>query len=158
VTALDLPNFGVLENRRPVAVRGRWSLVSGGTVETRSRIRSRWLPLRRSTTTTLPLLSGAVIVGDPPHLTVGEVAVAVDKTRSVRLTVAEVTALGNRRYAVELIVSDLGDDAGPDELARLEGHAGRGRDGVLRVVMTGPAPAGLGEAGSRIRLTAVFDR
>jgi hypothetical protein len=89
---------------------------------------------------------------------VGEVAVAVDKTRSVRLTVAEATALGNRRYAVELIVSDLGGDAGPDQIARLEGHAGRGRDGVMRVVMTGPAPAGLGEAGSRIRLTAAFDR
>jgi hypothetical protein len=158
VTALDLPNPGTLEYRRTVAVRGRWSLVSGGTVETRSRTRSRWLPLRRSTTTTLPLLSGALIVGDPMHLTVGEVAVAVDKTRSVRLTISEVTALGNRRYAVEVIVSDLGDDAGPDRTARLEGHVGRGRDGFLRVVMTGPAPAGLGEAGARIRLAAVFDR
>lgn len=158
MTTLDLPDFGILQSSRTVPVRSRWSLVSGGTVETRSRTRSRWLPLRRSTVRTLPLLSGALIVGDPTHLTVGEVAVAVDKTRSVRLTVAEVTALGNRRYAVEMIVSDLGGDAGPDQTARLEGHVGRGRDGVLRVIMTGPAPASLGEPGSRIRLTAVFDR
>jgi hypothetical protein len=158
VTTLDLPDFSILQNRRTVAIGGRWALVSGGTVEARSRTRSRWLPLRRNAVRSLPLLSGALIVGDPTHLTVGEVAVAVDKTRSVRLTVAEVTALGNRRYAVEVIVSDLGGDAGPDQTARLEGHVGRGRDGVLRVIMTGPAPAALGEPGSRIRLAAVFDR
>jgi hypothetical protein len=158
VTALDLPNFGVFEDGHTLAVRGRWSLVTGGTVETRSRPRSHWLRLFRSETRTFPLLSGALIVGDPTHLTVGEIAVAVDKTRSVRLTVAEVTALGNRRYAVELIVSDLGDDAGPDQAARLEGHADRDRDGILRVVMSGTAPAGLGGPGSRIRLTAAFDR
>jgi hypothetical protein len=158
VTALDLPDFGVFEERRAVAVRGRWSLVTGGTVETRTRARSLWRRLRRSETRTLPLLSGALIVSDPTHLTVGEVAIVVDKTRSVRLTIAEVTALGNRRYAVELIVSDLGGDAGPDEFAQLEGHADRDRDGVLHVVMSGPAPAGLGGAGSRIRMTAAFDR
>ena len=157
MTTLDLPNLGVIGTRHELAIRGRWSLANGGTVECRSGAR-RWLRLRRGESTTFPLLSGALIVGDPTHLTVGEIAIAVDKTRSVRLTVAEVTALGNRRYAVDLIVSDLGDDAGPDRAARLEGHVARGRDGVLRIAMSGPAPVGLGETGSRIRLTAAFDR
>jgi len=159
MTALDLSGFGVFEDRgTKTAVRGRWSLVAGGAVETRSRIRPRRLRLRKTQTATFPLVSGALIVGDPVHLTVGEVAVAVDKTRSVRLTVAEVTALGNRRYSVELIVSALGEDAGPDETATLEGYADRGRDGALRTVLTGPAPTGLGGEGTSIRLTATFDR
>jgi hypothetical protein len=158
MTTLDLPNTSLAEGGRTRTVAGAWSLVLGGTVETRSRTRSRHFPLRRIRTQTLPLLSGALIVGDPTHLTVGEVAVAVDKTRSVRLTLAEVTALGNRRYAVELIVSDLGGDAGPDETARLEGHADRGRDGMLRVELVGAAPSGLGGEGARIRLTAAFGR
>ncbi len=123
-----------------------------------TRARSRRLRLGRSEAAALPLISGALIVGDLAHLTVGEVAVAVDKTRSVRLTVADVTALGNRRYAVDLIVSDLGDDAGPDETAHLEGHADRDRDGTLRIALSGPAPSGLGGEGSRIRLTAAFTR
>jgi hypothetical protein len=158
MTALDLPNLGVFEGRRAQAVRGRWSLVAGGTVETRSRTGARRFWSRRSETAVLPLVSGALIVGDPVHLTVGEVAIAVDKTRSVRLTLAEVTALGNRRYCVELIVSALGEDAGPDEIATLEGYADRGRDGALRVVLSGSAPAGLGAEGSRIRLAASFSR
>lgn len=106
----------------------------------------------------LPIVSGALIVGDPVHLTVGEVAVAVDKTHSVRLTLAEVTALGNRRYAAELIASALGEDAGPDETVRLEGYADRVRGGALRIVLSGPAPAGLGGSGTRIRVSASFDR
>jgi hypothetical protein len=162
MTALDLPNPGLFEGGRTQApaVRGRWSLVAGCAVETRSRRRSRWLPplVRRGEDRVLPLVSGALIVGDLAHLTVGEVAVAVDKTHSVRLTIAEVTALGNRRYAVELIVSALGEDAGPDEIARLEGHADRGRGGGLKIVLSGSAPTGLGGADSRIRLTAAFGR
>lgn len=160
MTTLDLPDFGVYGNRRAVGVRalGRWSLAAGGSVEVRPRKRN-WRPSAgRSRVSTLPLVSGALIVGDPVHLTVGEVAVAVDKTRSVRLTVAEVTALGNRRFAVDLIVSALGDDAGPDEFARLEGHADRTRDGSLAIELSGLAPTGLGGAGLRIRLSATFDR
>jgi hypothetical protein len=155
MTTLDWPEFGVYGGRRAVTVRGRWSLAAGGTVEVRPRRRA-WPG--RGRVATLPLVSGALIVGDPAHLTVGEVAVAVDKTRSVRLTIAEVTALGNRRFAVDLIVSALGDDAGPDEPARLEGYADRTRDGSLGVVLNGPAPAGLGGAGLRVRLSAAFDR
>ncbi|HEV2348049.1 MAG TPA: hypothetical protein VGS97_28440 [Actinocrinis sp.] len=166
MTALDLPDFGIHGNRRAVTVRGRWSLVPGGGVQTLPRAGTRALTTgftrkllaRRDRVRALPLVSGALIVGDPVHLTVGEIAVAVDKTRSVRLTIAEVTALGNRRFAVELIVSALGDDAGPDEVARLEGYADRGRDGSLRVTLNGPAPTGLGGAGSRIRLSAAFAR
>jgi hypothetical protein len=166
MTALDLPDFGIQGNRRAVTVRGRWSLAPGGAVEVLPRAGTRTLATRftrtllprRGGVEVLPLVSGALIVGDPVHLTVGEIAVAVDKTRSVRLTIAEVTTLGNRRFAVELIVSALGDDAGPDETARLEGHADRGRDGVLRVTLSGPAPTGLGGAGSRIRLSAAFAR
>jgi hypothetical protein len=158
MAALELPGLDIRASRRTATVRGRWSLAAGGTVETLTR-KSTW-PLwpRRSRVSTLPLVSGALIVGDPVHLTVGEVAVAVAKTRTVRLTVAEVTALGNRRIAVELIVSALGDDAGPDEIARLEGYAERERGGVLRVVLTGPAPTGLGGESSRIRLSAAFGR
>jgi hypothetical protein len=91
----------------------------------------------------MPLLSGALQIGEPVHATVGEIAVAVDKTRSVRLTVADLTALGNRRYAVDMIASALGSDAGPDEMVRLEGSVGRVRDGGLRVSLAGPAPASL---------------
>ncbi len=166
MTALELPDFSVSRGRRAATVRGRWSLAAGGTVETRPRGGPRTFTTRianallpgRDRVSTLPIVSGALIVGDPAHLTVGEVAVAVDKTRSVRLTIAELTALGNRRLAVELIVSALGDDAGPDEIARLEGYADPGRDGTLRVVLSGPAPAGLGGAGFRIRLSAAFQR
>lgn len=160
MTALDLPNRDVRTRRKTGSVRGRWSLAPGGTVETRPHGRA-WNPrtvLRRDNVRTLPLVSGALIVGDPVHLTVGEVAVAVDKTHSVRLTLAEVTALGNRRYAAELIASALGEDAGPDETVRLEGYADRARGGALRVVLSGPAPTGLGGPGTRLRVSAAFDR
>lgn len=160
MTALDLPNRGVHTGRRVESVRGRWSLAAGGSVETRARGRG-WNPaqlVRRTDVRTHPLVSGALIVGDPVHLTVGEIAVAVDKTHAVRLTLAEVTALGNRRYATELIASALGEDAGPDEIVRLEGYADRIRGGALRIVLSGPAPTGLGGPGARIRLSAIFDR
>lgn len=169
MTTVDLPDFGVYGNRgRSVTVRGRWSLAAGGTVEVQPRGRAwtarlgaaklaRLLP-GRDRVSTLPLVSGALVIGDPVHLTVGEVAVAVDKTRSVRFTIGEVTALGNRRLAVELIVSALGDDAGPDEILRLEGYADRARDGSLGIVLGGPAPESLGGASARIRLSAAFDR
>ncbi len=160
MTALDLPNRGVYTGRQIGSVRGRWSLAAGGTAEIRSGGRA-WNPrklLRRNDGQTVPLVSGALIVGDPVHLTVGEVAVAVDKTHSVRLTLAEVTALGNRRYAAELIASALGEDAGPDETVRFEGYADRTRGGALRVVLSGPAPSGLGGPGTRVRLSATFDR
>lgn len=160
MTALDLPNRRVHTGRQVESVRGRWSLAAGGSVETRTRGRG-WNPaqlMRRADVRTLPLVSGALIVGDPVHLTVGEIAVAVDKTHSVRLTLAEVTALGNRRYATELIASALGEDAGPDEIVRLEGYADRIRGGALRIVLSGPAPTGLGGPGTRIRLSAIFDR
>lgn len=158
MTTLDLPDFGVYGNRRAVAVRGRWSLAAGGTVEVRPRGRTWALFPHSGRISMLPLVAGALVVGDPAHLTVGEVSVAVDKTRSVRLTVAEVTALGNRRFAAELIVSALGDDAGPDEVVRLEGYADRARGGSLGVVLSGPAPQSLGGPGLRIRLSAAFDR
>ena len=164
MTTLDLPDFGVYGNRRAVAVtlRGRWALAAGGTAELRPRART-WAQIwtlrpRRSRVSTLPLVSGALVVEDPVHLTVGEVAVAVDKTRSVRLTIAEVTALGNRRFAAEMIVSALGDDAGPDEVVRLEGYADRIRSGSLAIVLGGPAPTSLGGPRLRIRMSAVFDR
>lgn len=168
MTTVDLPDFGVYGDRGAATVSGRWSLAAGGTAELRARGRARaawpawpwtWKPLpSRDRATALPLVSGALVVGDPVHLTVGEVAVAVDKTRSVRLTVGEVTALGNRRFAAELIVSALGDDAGPDEIVRMEGYADRMRGRSLRIVLGGPAPASLGGANLRIRLSAVFDR
>ncbi|HEU5425659.1 MAG TPA: hypothetical protein VFU74_02245 [Actinocrinis sp.] len=160
MTALELPNPGVRTGRQVSSVRGRWSLAAGGTVEARARGRG-WKPatlLRRNDVRTLPILSGALIVGDPVHLTVGEIAVAADKTHSVRLTLAEVIALGNRRYATELIASALGEDAGPDETVRLEGYADRVRGGALRLVLNGPAPIGLGGPGARIRVSAVFVR
>lgn len=163
MTALELPNkdvHGVHTGRQAGSVRGRWSLVAGGTVETSSRGRV-WDPrklLRRNDIRTLPLVSGALIVDNPVHLTVGEIAVAVDKTHSIRLTLAEVTALGNRRFAVELIASALGEDAGPDEMVSLEGYADLARGGVLRMVLSGPAPTGLGGPGSRIRVAAAFHR
>jgi len=158
MTTVDLPDFGVYGNRRAATVRGRWSLAAGGAVEVRPRGRM-WASRRgRRRAGTFPLVSGALVIGEAVHLTVGEVAVAVDKTRSVRLTVGEVTALGNRRIAVEFIVSALGDDAGPDEFLRLEGHADRGRDGSLGIVLCGPAPASLGGPNLRIRLSAAFDR
>ena len=160
MTALELPNRSAYAGRQAAVPRGRWSLAVGGTVETRSR-RSALNPahlLRRSDARTLPLVSGALTVGDPAHLTVGEVAIAVDKTHSVRLTVAEVTALGNRRYAVDLIASALGEDAGPDEAVRLEGYANRVLGGALRIMLSGPAPTGLGGPGTRIRLSATFVR
>src|SRR5258708_469533 len=150
MTTVDLPDFGVYGSRRTVTVRGRWSLAAGGTVEVRPRGRTWSLLSGRNRVNTFPLVSGALVVGDPVHLTVGEVAVAVDKTRSVRLTVGEVTALGNRRFAADLIVSALGDDAGPDEILRLEGHADRTRTGSLGIVLGGPAPACLGGASLRI--------
>lgn len=160
MTTLDLPDFGVYGNRRAVAVtlRGRWALAAGGTAQLRPRARTWALLPRRSRVSTLPLVSGALVVEDPIHLSVGEVAVAVDKTRSVRLTIAEVTALGNRRFAAEMIVSALGDDAGPDEVVRLEGYADRIRSGSLAIVLGGPAPTSLGGPGLRIRMSAVFDR
>src|SRR5437879_8372252 len=119
MTALDVPGFGLFEGGRASSLRGRWTLVPGGTAETRPG-RGPLAPWRPRPVT-MPLLSGALVVGAPTHLTVGEISVAVDKTRSVRLTLAEVTALGNRRYAVEVIASALGPDAGPDETVRLEG-------------------------------------
>ena len=147
MTALDVPGFGVFEGGRSASLRGRWILVPGGTAETRPRraplaLAAALAPWRRRSVT-MPLLSGALVVNEPVHLTVGEISVAVDKTRSVRLTLTEITALGNRRYAVEVIASALGPDAGPDEAVRLEGSAGRVRDGGLRIVLTGLAPKAL---------------
>lgn len=174
---------GTPVRRRPRAKAtscGRWVLVGGGLAEVsagESRLRRlgglwRLLDARRPTRT-LPLLSGALTVADPIHLTVGEVSAAVGKTSAVRLTLAEVVALGNDRYVVDLIVSALGDDAGPDEITRLEGYAASERGGALRVVLSGPAPRALewpdedeGTApagrrprsrGTRLRLTAVFE-
>jgi hypothetical protein len=150
MTALDVPGFGLFEGGRAASLRGRWTLVPGGTAETRPR-RGPLAPVsalapRRRRSVTMPLLSGALVVDEPVHLTVGEISVAVDKTRSVRLTLAEVTALGNRRYAVDVIASALGPDAGPDETVRLEGFAGRVRDGGLRIALSGPAPRALAPA------------
>ena len=71
MTALDLPNRGVHTGRRVESVRGRWSLAAGGSVETRARGRG-WNPaqlVRRTDVRTHPLVSGALIVGDPVHLT-----------------------------------------------------------------------------------------
>lgn len=141
------PGFGVFSGDRSASLRGRWTLIPGGTAETHPahgplallRTLAPWHPR----TVTMPLLSGALQIGEPVHATVGEIAVAVDKTRSVRLTVADLTALGNRRYAVDMIASALGSDAGPDEMVRLEGLVGRVRDGGLRVSLAGPAPASL---------------
>lgn len=167
MTTVELPNFGVSGGGRAATIRGLWSLVTGGTVETRPRggtrtfaaaLTSTLRPGRHNRARTMPIVSGALIIGNPIHLTVGEVAVAVDKTRSVRLTIAEVTALGNRRIAVELIASALGEDAGPDEIAHLEGFIEPGRNGTLRIVLSGPAPAGLGEPDSRMRLSATYRR
>jgi hypothetical protein len=141
------PGYSVFEGGRSAVPRGRWTLIPGGTAETRPP-RSPLAQLRalapwRPRTVTMPLLSGALQIGEPVHATVGEIAVAVDKTRSVRLTLADLTALGNRRYAVDMIASALGSDAGPDEMVRLEGLVGRVRDGGLRVSLAGPAPASL---------------
>ena len=138
--------LGVLSGRS-ASLRGRWKLIPGGTVET-GPARHQLAQLRalapwRPRTVTMPLLSGALQISEPVHATVGEIAVAVDKTRSVRLTVADLTALGNRRYAVDMIASALGSDAGPDEMVRLEGTVGRVRDGGLRVSLSGPAPSSL---------------
>jgi hypothetical protein len=127
------PGFGVFSGDRSASLRGRWTLIPGGTAETHPahgplallRTLAPWHPR----TVTMPLLSGALQIGEPVHATVGEIAVAVDKTRSVRLTVADLTALGS--------------DAGPDEMVRLEGLVGRVRDGGLRVSLAGPAPASL---------------
>lgn len=159
MTTIELPDFGVHGKRRALTVRGRWSLAAvGGCVEVRPRGRV-WAPRAgRRLVGTFPLLSGALVIGDPVHLTVGEIAVAVDKTRSVRLTVGEMTALGNRRIAVDSIVSALGEDAGPDEFLRLEGHFDLGRAGSLSIVLGGPAPASLGGPNMRIRLSATFGR
>lgn len=177
---------GTPVRRRPRAKApacGRWSLVGGGLTEIgageRRLLRLRWLPgLRRlfearRPARTLPLLSGALTVADPIHLTVGEVSAAVGKTSAVRLTLAEVVALGNDRYVVDLIVSALGDEAGPDEITRLEGYATAGRGGALRVVLSGPAPRALEwpdegnrnaaasgrlrTRGTQLQLTAVFE-
>lgn len=147
MTALDVPGFGVFEGGRSASLRGRWTLIPGGTAETRPRrgpvaAAAALAPWRRRSVT-MPLLSGALVVNEPVHLTVGEISVAVDKTRSVRLTLAEVTALGNRRYAVDVIASALGPDAGPDETIRLEGSAARVRDGALRITLAGLAPSAL---------------
>ena len=147
MTALDVPGFGVFEGGRSASLRGRWTLIPGGTAETRPHrgpvaAAAALTPWRRRSVT-MPLLSGALIVNEPVHLTVGEISVAVDKTRSVRLTLAEVTALGNRRYAVDVIASALGPDAGPDETIRLEGSATRVRDGALRISLAGLAPSAL---------------
>jgi hypothetical protein len=144
---------GTPVRRRPRAKAtscGRWTLVGGGLAEISAgegRLRRlaglrRLLETRRPTRT-LPLLAGALNVGDPIHLTVGEVSAAVGKTCAVRLTLAEVVALGNDRYVVDLIVSALGDDAGPDEITRLEGYATLERRGALRIVLSGPAPRAL---------------
>lgn len=132
---------------RSASLRGRWKLIPGGTAETgpsrHPLAQQRALAPWRPRTVTMPLLSGALQISEPVHATVGEIAVAVDKTRSVRLTVADLTALGNRRYAVDIIASALGSDAGPDEMVRLEGTVGRVRDGGLRVSLSGPAPSSL---------------
>ncbi len=157
MSTLDLSDFELFESGRHAGVRGRWTLAAGGTVEVRPHSSRRLLP-RRAPARTHALVSGALVVRDPVHLTVGEIAIATDKTRTVRVTLADVTALGNRRYAVDVIVSDLGENAGPDELTRLEGYADKDRDGTIRAVLTGPAPAGLGGCGSRIRLCAAFAR
>ena len=145
MTALDVPGFGAFEGGRSASLRGRWTLIPGGTAETRPRrgpvaAAAALAPWRRRSVT-MPLLSGALVVNEPVHLTVGEISVAVDKTRSVRLTLAEVTALGNRRYTVDVIASALGPDAGPDETIRLEGTAARVRDGALRITLAGLAPS-----------------
>src|SRR5579872_6079955 len=92
------PGFGVFSGDRSASLRGRWTLIPGGTAETHPahgplallRTLAPWHPR----TVTMPLLSGALQIGEPVHATVGEIAVAVDKTRSVRLTVADLTALG----------------------------------------------------------------
>ncbi|MGH3415277.1 MAG: hypothetical protein ACRDVE_08200 [Actinocrinis sp.] len=157
MTALDLSGTELFASGRHSAVRGRWTLAAGGTVEIRPRAARKLLP-RRAPVQTRSLVSGALVVRDPVHLTVGEIAVAADKTRTVRITLADVTALGNRRYAVDVIVSDLGENAGPDELATLEGFADEDRDGTIRAVLSGPAPTGLGGPSSRIRLSATFAR
>jgi len=165
MTALDVPGFGLFEGGRSASLRGRWNLVPGGTAETRPHrgplaVAAALAPWRRRPVT-MPLLSGAVVVNDPVHLTVGEISVAADKTRSVRLTLAELTALGNRRYAVDVIASALGPDAGPDETIRLEGSAARVRDGALRITLAGLAPRALipgpGSRGSASRRSASRD-
>lgn len=174
--AVDIPAPRRVRAKAPAW--SRWTLVGGGLAEisaSEGGLR-RLFGLRRfyetrRPTRTLPLMSGALNVTDPVYLTVGEVAAAVGKTSAVRLTVAEVVALGNDRYVVDVIVSALGDDAGPDEITRLEGFATPSKGGSLRVVMSGPAPRALEwpqddnppaarrgrSRGTKLRLTAVFE-
>jgi hypothetical protein len=164
MTAVEMSQFGGLRasarsTARRAASRERWSLApSGGTAEIQPRKRRGWSLRSRAGVQRLDLTSGALTIADPVHRSVGELSVSIDKTRSARLTIADVISLGNRLIAVDLVVSPLGADAGPDEPARLEGSADRTRDGALHVTLVGDAPAVLGGADTRLKVTAVFER
>lgn len=145
----------------PVAVGGTWELCadySGSGVELVTRRRGLRPPFARPLVQRLPLLAGAVSVYDPLDCTVGEITVGLSGTGTARLTICDVTALGNRRYAVDLVFSHCGPAAGPDELLQMEGGVVRGRDETLRAELSGPAPRTLGGENVRLRLSAAFIR
>jgi hypothetical protein len=127
-------------------------------VELHSRRRGLRLPFVRPTVQRLPLVSGAITVYSQLERTVGEITVAIGKTGTARLTICDLTSLGNRRYAVDLVYSHCGPAAGPDESLRLEGGAARSREDILRVALSGAAPATLGGAAVRFRMSATFTR
>jgi hypothetical protein len=165
MTALEVPGFGGLypsARRTQAAITGSWTLADEdaefGSVELLARRRGPRLPFARPVVQRLALVSGAITVESPLDHTVGEITIAVGTTGTARLTICDLTALGNRRYAVDLVFSHCGPVAGPDEKLRLEGGVARGWDDVLRVTLSGAAPTTLGGGSVRFRLRATFTR
>lgn len=165
MTTAELPEFGglcavrLVRPDRTGGIRGRWTLAgTAGAAELRGR-RPRRFARRRAGIRSLPLVAGELTVADPLYGSVGEILVALDKTRSVRLTVSDLTALGNRRIAIDVVASALGSDAGADETLRFEGGVEHlPQEQALRVTLNGYAPSALGGPGTRLSLTALFHR
>ena len=103
----------------------------------------------------LPLIDGTFDFRNPLHLSATEIVVALTKTSSVRMTLTDFVALGNRRCTVEANLTTLGMEQVTPSRVSMRGEIyPDGSDG-LRLALAGLPPA---HFGGSLRVGARFVR
>lgn len=135
---------------------GSWRLDEGhGCVALgRPGLLGRLFPRRRRPRG-LPMIDGTFEFRHPLHLSVAEIVVALTKTASVRLTLTDFVALGNRRCTVQAELTTLGLEQVEPSIVNMRGQIYPDGAGGLRLALAGLPPA---RFGGPLRLGARFVR
>ena len=103
----------------------------------------------------LPLIDGTLEFRNPLHLSFAEIVVALTKTASVRLTLTDFVALGNRRCTVQAELTTLGLEQVEPSILNMRGQIYSDGSGGLLLALAGLPPA---RFGGPLRLGARFVR